>query len=178
MTTMTACALLALMLAPPADVSWPDLVQKPNARLPLRDLGLKPLLDAPGGKIADAAGWKKERERLRAAWLERLGPSPAVPKKLDAVTLMTEKRADHSESLVRFRTEGDDFLRAYLLVPAGLKPKEKRPTVVVFHQTSRETFEEPVGRGKKKELALGLHLVARGYVVLCPECYILKDPKG
>src|SRR5581483_9348621 len=48
------------------------------------------------------------------------------------------------------------------------------PAVVVFHQTTKDTLREPVGLGKNPSLALGLHLVRRGYVVLCPQCYIMK----
>ena len=69
-------------------------------------------------------------------------------------------------------------IRAYLLVPGGLRPKDRRPAVVVFHQTTSETLNEPVGLGKNQDLALALHLTRRGYVTLSPECYILKDGKG
>src|SRR5262249_33224315 len=55
---------------------------------------------------------------------------------------------------------------------------EKRPAVVVFHQTTRDTLDESVGLGKNRELALALELTRRGYITLSPECYILKDKKG
>src|SRR5262249_3858113 len=51
----------------------------------------------------------------------------------------------------------------------------KRPAVVVFHPTTNETFQEPVGLGKRQELALALQLVRRGYITLSPECFIMKD---
>jgi hypothetical protein len=35
--------------------------------------------------------------------------------------------------------------------------------------------EEPVGLGNNPTLALAVHLVKRGYVVLAPQCFILKD---
>jgi hypothetical protein len=50
--------------------------------------------------------------------------------------------------------------------------------VVVFHQTTRDTLHEPVGLGKRPDLALALHLVRRGFITLSPECYILKDKVG
>jgi dienelactone hydrolase len=169
----------ALLFALVLDANWRDLVQKPYEKLPLQDLGLKPLLEAPGGKkITSAAEWDKERQRLRAAWMERLGPTPAKPDKLDVRTEKTEKLDGHQRRLLRFASEGDDILAAYLLTPNGLKEGEKRPAVVVFHQTSRDTLKEPAGLGKNPDLAIGLHLVKRGYIVLCPECYILKDPVG
>ena len=90
----------------------------------------------------------------------------------------TEKLDGYTRQRLSFHSEGDDRIAAYLLVPAGLKEGEKRPAVVVFHQTTRDTLKEPVGLGQKPELALALHLTRRGYVTLSPECYILKDPVG
>src|SRR3989442_1437650 len=52
-----------VVLALVADPTWPDLVQKPHARLALQDLGLKPLLEtADGGKITTREGWEKQRQ--------------------------------------------------------------------------------------------------------------------
>ena len=49
--------------------------------------------------------------------------------------------------------------------------------VVVFHQTTADTLREPVGLGKKPPLALALHLVKRGYVVLVPDYPSFGDYK-
>jgi len=56
-----------------------------------------------------------------------------------------------------------------------LKKGERRPAVVVFHQSTKDTLLEPIGRGGKPELALALDLVRRGYVTLSPECYIMRS---
>src|SRR5262245_65853907 len=80
----------------------------------------------------------------------------------------------YTRQLVSCAAAGDDRIVAYLLIPDGIKDGEKRPAVVVFHQTTKDTLKEPVGLGKNPTLAQGLHLVKRGYVVLCPECFILK----
>lgn len=167
--------LLAAMAQPTPPPDWRELVQKPYEKLPVPDLGLKPLLEKPGQTKED---WTRTRDQLRKNWLERLGAAPAKPDRLEVREEKKRKVEGYEEKLLSFLTEGDDRLRAYLLTPAGLKKDEKRPTVVVFHQTSRDTLKEPVGLGSKKELALGVHLVQRGYIVLCPECYILKDPVG
>src|SRR5262245_60104065 len=88
--TLTASVfLLSLSAAVPGEkqaptTDWPALVQKPHAKLPVRDLGLRPLLQTPDGKpISTREEWSKERERLRGAWLERLGKPPERPKDLD-----------------------------------------------------------------------------------------------
>jgi dienelactone hydrolase len=163
--------LLTLTLA--ADpVDWPARVQKPFADLPVKDIGLRPL------RAATKADWEAEKKKLHDAWMTRLGPPPAKPDKLDLRSDKPEPLEGYTRELLSFAAEGEDRIRAYLLVPAGLKPNEKRPAVVVFHQTSRDTLKESVGLGKKPELALAVHLVQRGYVTLSPECYILKDPDG
>jgi dienelactone hydrolase len=156
--------------------NWRDEVQKPYAKLPVADLGLRPLLtDAEGKKITTKAGWQKERQRLHDAWMQRLGKPPAKPKELKVQIEKTEDLGDHQRQLLSFESADGDRILAYLLIPAGLKKGEKRPAVVVFHQTTADTLKEPVGLGKKPPLALGLHLVRRGYVVLCPQCFIMKD---
>ncbi len=177
---MLPLLFLTFGLDPAASPNWRELIQKPHEKLPLKDFGLKPLLETPDGKkIATATEWEKQRERLRSAWLERLGPAPPKPDKLDVRHHSKPEAGDgHERRLLSFTTEGDDRLLAYLLMPDGLKKEEKRPTVVVLHQTTRDTLKEPAGLGKKPDLALGLHLVRRGYIVLCPECYILKEPVG
>jgi dienelactone hydrolase len=168
---------LALTQAGPR-VDWPALIQKPYATATIPDPGLHPLLEMDGQKIATPDGWHTARRRLEEAWQARLGKPPAKPDQLD-VRIESEQKLDgYTRTLVSFQSEGDDRIRAYLLVPSGLKPGDKRSAVVVFHQTSRETLREPVGLGTKPELALALHLVRRGHVTLSPECFILKDPLG
>src|SRR5262249_3443928 len=129
---------------------------------------------ADGMKVNRKEQWSKVRTELEHAWQARLGPAPAKPEKLDVRTEMTEHLDGYSRQLVSFLSEGDDRTRAYLLVPTGRKENEKRPAVVVFHPTTKDTLNEPVGLGKRPEMALALQLVQRGYVTLSPECYIMK----
>jgi dienelactone hydrolase len=168
--------LLFLGPEPPTPVDWPALVQKPYANQPVPDLGLRPLLVTAGGqRVETRVAWEEARGAIRDAWLTRLGPAPAKPDRLDVRVEKTEALDGYTRQLVSFASEGEDRITGYLLVPAGLKEGEKRPAVVVFHQTTRDMHLEPVGLGSKPELALALHLVQRGYVTLSPQCYILKD---
>jgi dienelactone hydrolase len=167
------------LVADPAQPDWRALVQEPNARLAVPDLGLKPLLVGTDGRtIKTAAEWPKARHALLTAWQARLGTAPAKPADLAARVEKTEDLDGYRRHLVSFATEGDDRIRAWLLTPTAIKLGEKRPAVVVFHETTRHTFNQPVGLGDVPDYAIGLHLVRRGYVTLSPECYILKDPKG
>jgi dienelactone hydrolase len=175
---MLSCLLLLLLVADSQPTDWPALVQKPYARVRPVDFGLRPLLESGGKPITTRAAWEKARQELHDAWMKRLGPFPARPDRLDVRIEKTEDLAGYRRQLVRFRSEGDDTIRAYLLTPAGLKEKEKRPAVVVFHPTTRDTLKEPAGLGQRKDMALAVQLARRGYVTLSPECYILKDPAG
>src|SRR5262245_47161639 len=172
---MPMILLLALCQDGTAPVDWPALVQKPYQGLAVKDLGLRPLLaTADGMKVNRKEQWSKVRTELEHTWQARLGPAPVKPEKLDVRIEMTEHLDGYSRQLVSFLSEGDDRTRAYLLVPTGRKENEKRPAVVVFHPTTKDTLNEPVGLGKRPEMALALQLVQRGYVTLSPECYIMK----
>jgi dienelactone hydrolase len=171
--------LLAGVLPAAEPVDWPALIQKPHAGLAVPNPGLRPLLVDPAGrKITTTEQWEKARAALRSSWLAHLGPAPAKAAALDVRIEKSDKLDSYTRHLLSFASEGDDRIRAYLLVPTDLGKGERRPAVVVFHETTRDTLDQPVGLGKKPELALALELTRRGYVTLSPECYILKDKKG
>ncbi len=149
--------------------NWRAELQKPFAKLTIpASLGIKPVA------VRDRADWEKQRAGLVARWQEHLGKAPDRPKDLDVRIEKTETLDDHTRILVSFHSEGSDRVRAYLLLPKDLKPGEKRPAMVVLHQTTKETLREPVGLGSRPDLAIALHLTRRGYVTLSPECYIMK----
>ncbi len=155
---------------------WPSLTQKPFSSLPIRDVGLQPLLRTEDGKPITTVGqWRERSGQLRDAWQKHLGQQINKPSKLDVRVEKVEKLEGYTRKMISFHSGGNDRLLAYLLIPDDLKKGEKRPAMVVFHQTTNDTLKEPVGLGKKKSLALGLHLVKRGYVVLCPQCFIMKE---
>ncbi len=155
---------MLLAAGPPTD--WPKLVQDPYMNLPTVSAKLTAL-----PTTADA--WKPRRVEIMEAWLKHLGPRPE-PAPLNPIIESEETREGIRFILLSFATEGPDRCRAYLLLPAGYKPGEKRPAAVVFHQTTSATLKEPVGLDGSK-FAFALDLTRRGYVTLSPECYIMKD---
>ncbi|MBX9585487.1 MAG: S9 family peptidase [Gemmataceae bacterium] len=173
--------VLALAGLPPAaePVDWPALTQKPHEAKTIPDPSLPPLLVGPGGEpIATKDGWEKARAALRDRWLKHLGPSPAKPAALDIRAGEAGASDGFTRRLVSFASEGDDRIRAHLLVPDDLRKGERRPAVVVFHETTADTFRQPAGLGSKPELALAVHLARRGYVALSPECPMIREPAG
>jgi dienelactone hydrolase len=167
LTLLGVVGIIAVPAQGPTD--WPALTQKPYANAKIPDLGLKPLLVS-----SDKDAWPARRKELADAWQERLGKFPKKPANLDVKIESTEKCDGYTRKLLSFQSADGDRLFTYLLIPDDIKKGEKRPAVVVFHQTTKDTLKEPVGLGAKPPLALGVHLVKRGYVVLSPECYIMK----
>jgi dienelactone hydrolase len=103
-----------------------------------------------------------------------MGEPPAKPEELDLQVEARDVEPDHVRQLVSFASEDGDRIRAYVLLAKDLKDGDKRPAVIVFHPTTQETLREPVGLGKRPEMALALQLTRRGYITLSPECYIMK----
>jgi dienelactone hydrolase len=175
---MLAALLFVLALLRPSSgkpVDWVSIIQTPYERLALAPTDLRPLLVREDGKaVVTPQQWARVRQRIAQAWLERLGPAPERPRDLDIQVDKTEEFPDYRRQLLTFASEGSDRVRAYLLVPAGIKNGEKRPAVVVFHPTTNDTLREPVGLGKRPDMALALQLTRRGYITLSPECYLLK----
>lgn len=170
---------LSCLLAGAEPIDWPSLTQEPYENRSIPDPGLPPLLvGADGTKITTREGWEEARTALRDAWMTHLGTPPGKPSALDARVVETGREDGYTRQLLSFAAEGDDRIRAYLLVPDDLPEGAKRPAVVVFHETTPDTFRQPAGLGRKPELALAVHLTRRGYVTLSPECYILRAPGG
>lgn len=137
---------------------------------------LSPLLvDAAGRAITTPAAWAERRAELQCRWQACLGPWPTEKAPLLAEVLETEVRPDFTRQLVRYQVEDGVTTLAYLLTPRATAA-ERRPAVVVFHQTTRSNFRQAAGLDESvPELMQGVQLVRRGYVVLCPQCFIFED---
>ncbi|MCX7963178.1 MAG: hypothetical protein N2644_01660 [Candidatus Sumerlaea chitinivorans] len=112
----------------------------------------------------------EEQMHLRERWLRLLGPMPQrVPLEVEVQSI--EEQPDHRRVLLIYATEKDARTEAYLLEP--LEPKAERlPAAVVFHATTDAHIRQPVGLASAPTRHLGLALVRRGFVVLCPKCFI------
>ncbi len=150
---------------------WFKLTQKPYANAKIAELGQLPLLEKSDTKEL----WEIKKKDLFKLWIKELGVFPQKPESLKIKFESTEKMEDHCRTLISFESDKSDRMRAFLLTTNGLKENEKRPAIIVFHQTTKDTIKEPVGLGPNPNLALALHLVKRGYMVLAPECFIMKE---
>lgn len=169
------------------DVTWLADVQREPVKPAVFDVGpLSPLLTDENGKpIRDLDGWKVRREKLRAEWMAFLGPMPATPDNVQFTVLKDDSLPDCSRQLIRYECEEGLFVEAYLLRstdpkfagadPASASAARLRPGIVALHQTTKNTIDETAGLSGPEPLQLGLKLARRGFVVICPRCFLWQD---
>ena len=124
------------------------------------------------GDVKTAGQWAKDvRPAVLKRWRQIIGPFPdRVP--LETEVLSTETLDDHTRLLVRYRSDPRYTSEAYLLVPRGAGAGDKRPGVVVLHQTSDTNLRDPVGLAGRETMHMALHLVRRGYVCVAPRNFL------
>jgi dienelactone hydrolase len=168
---VVSCVAFMQIIRPPPSVDWPSLVQRPYVQ---KAIDAPPL--PPVTKVGE--DWAAARRRLKSEWSAILGPSPIHATSLDSKTHNEERLPGFHRSIVSFQSEGGDRVEAALLVPQGLQSHDSRAAVVVFHETTPLGYRQPAGIAGNAERHFGVELVRRGYVVLCPDCFILKRPSG
>jgi dienelactone hydrolase len=161
--------------AEPSDDALPFLadVQTPPA-IPTDDWPPSLLGGADGAPIATLEQWLAERERIRAAWLDFLSPWEVAAAGNQHRLLAEEQATGCRRRLIRYATEFDEEVDAWLLLPAdeAARPERGWPGAVVFHSTTDQTIDEPAGTDPSDAVAIGTWLCQRGFVVLCPRCHL------
>jgi dienelactone hydrolase len=153
--------------------SWLPEVQRAPARIPTAATRPAPLLvDARHQPIATVEEWARRRGELADAWRTFLGAITA-PRAMAAPRVLEEDRtAGVIRQLVRYEAEPGLPIEGYLLRPEGAKAETKRPGAVVLHSTSAATIRQPAGLEGPSDHHIGLHLARRGYVIVCPRCFL------
>lgn len=153
---------------------WKQVSQWTRPKLATPQAGRKELLPllatagVPSGRDPLVL-WHGRRTQFARA-IEQILGSPtgmAVPR-VEVQVLREEVLADHVRRHVRIRSEPDDWIPAYLLVPKPL-PKASLPTMICQHQTVAQGKEEPCGIKGDAEMAFALELVRRGYLCIAPD---------
>ena len=174
-------AISALTLVLTADVAVAreavDLLRAPTNAVAAAALPALPslMVDEAKRPLTTAAQWQQQRAALRQRWQGLLGEFPAVRVPLKTEVLTTEELPDFTRQHVKYQVQEGVFTDAYLLTPkpALRGAQERRPAVVVFHQTVNSHARQAAGLDvSNPELNHGVQLVRRGYVVVCPRCYI------
>jgi hypothetical protein len=100
-----------------------------------------------------------------------LGGFPRKPP-LDMRVVEVQEYATYQRQLIEYTTEGDERVQAFLLMPS--LRAERLPGIIAIHQDGAHRpyqfgKSEPAGVAGDPELAYGLELCLRGYVVICPD---------
>ncbi len=120
-------------------------------------------------KALDAKEWVVRRERILANVQLVMGPLPDERDKvpLDVKVSEVVELPHYIRKKLTFAVEKDDRVPAYLLIPK--RREGKLPGVLVLHQTIAIGKGEPAGLGTQENKRIGVHLVERGFVCLCPD---------
>jgi len=128
---------------------------------------LSDLLTHAGRPVASRNDWNTKAEDIRARILNVLGAFPAETPALEPEVLEEVREDGYVRRLVRYTSEPDERVPAYVLLPEG--QKGPAPAALCLHQTIAEGKRETVGLLQDTHKAYALHLVRRGYVCIAPD---------
>jgi dienelactone hydrolase len=147
--------------------------QKPDLRTD--QAGRADLAPVLGGTVAglepivSIAGWEERRNLLSTTVRSVLGsPSNLQKPPLEVRELGLDALDGYTRRHLLIRSEPDDWIPAYLLVPTR-RPTARAPAMICLHQTVARGKQEPCGIKGNPELAFAVELVQRGFVCIAPD---------
>ncbi|MFO0957579.1 MAG: dienelactone hydrolase family protein [Isosphaeraceae bacterium] len=156
---------------PPKRPDWLDEPYRPAAPPPPGDPAPAPLTIDDQHRPLSAESWTAERRStLEKLWKEFLGEITRRTAPPRVEVLETEGVEGIRRSRIRYESEPGLPVEAYLLRPDG--PGSGRPAAVVLHSTIAYTIRQPAGLEGPEDKWIGLHLAKRGYVAICPRCFL------
>ena len=160
-----------------SDVNWLKDVQRPPTAEVNFDVGtMEPLLVLKDGTVVrNRADWIERRRELTSAWDEFLGPSLQTPVGTETQLLKRESVGDVVRELIRYECEPNLFVEAYLIRPSKIAEGGRLPGIVALHHTTPDTIDETAGVSGPESRMLGLKLARRGFIVICPRCFLWQD---
>jgi len=171
--TRILCILAVTMAAPirgsdtpgPAQEQPPPPIEYPD------HTDLTYTLDHKGTKtpIRTPADWEVRRGHILDNMARVMGPFPGKPHRvpLDVKLIEEVKVGNLTRRKVTYQSDATDRVPAYIFLPAD-KPPAKIPALLALHQTTQLGRDEPAGLGTQ-DMAYGLELAQRGYVVIVPD---------
>jgi pimeloyl-ACP methyl ester carboxylesterase len=135
-------------------------------------LNLLVYLDSAGNShpVRTVADWETRRSHILLNMQKVMGPLPQTEtSNLDLQILVTEEVAGIRRLKITFRSEGEDRVPAFLLLPGRLGKERKSPGILCLHQTTDIGKGEPAGLGGNPNLQYALELAERGFVTLAPD---------
>lgn len=131
------------------------------------------MIDKNGNPVNSIAGWNDLRLLILKRWSDYLGiieQNPAGP----VIRVLSEELQDGMiRQYVEYENEPGIFVTAYIIKPQSLtKPL---PGVVALHSTSDNKMLYISGEETGDITPLGYNLAKKGFVVICPLCFLWYD---
>lgn len=153
-------------------IHWLEDVQQAPGRLPRRTPKLTSLLSREDGRrVESLSDWLVRREAIRRWWSDFLGPLEVGRGAPPVFEILEEDRlAGVVRQHIRYAVEPDEPVEAYLLKPLAVAAP--CPGLIALHSTVAQTIRQPAGLEGEPEKAFGLWAAQRGWVAICPRCYL------
>ncbi len=168
---MILCLLAAAVF--PVDSS----AQEPTLQPTHQSLDWYPDAAGKPAPLETLEDWKKRRAAIVAGFEEATGPLPSresLPD-LDVKIAETIETPTYTRETITFASEAGDRTPAFLYLPKGLAPGEKRAGIVALHPTSAIGKKIVDGQGERPNRAYARELAERGYVVIAPDYLSFGD---
>lgn len=133
--------------------------------------------DVTFGNVRVSAGstYVRSREQALAAMEQIMGPRTRAMMTPPRMQVIEEiDRTAYVQKRIRYLSEGNDWVPAYLLMP---KREGPLPAMLCLHQTTRLGKGEPAGIGGLPDLHYAQELAERGYVAIAPDYPSFGDYK-
>ena len=128
-------------------------------------------VDAKGRQrsVATSQDWEIKRNQIRDSLQAVMGPLPSLKRSPDFDIQYRDslKEAHYTRYLINFRVAENEYLPAYLYIPAGKELHVKYPAMLALHPTG-DLGKQIIDEGYNN-MAYAKELALRGYVVISPD---------
>jgi len=140
-------------------------------------------LDSDGRRqpIDTPEAWTLRRKQILAGMEAVMGPLPADvrdgsgrTRPLDIKVVAEVEQAGIPRQTISFASRNGERVTAYLYIPKGIQPGEKRAAMLALHPTGT-IGKEIVAGGGKANREYGFELAQRGYIVIAPDYVSFGD---
>jgi len=130
-----------------------------------------------GRPVVTTQDWEIKRSQMLDSLQAIMGPLPSLQQLPDFDIQYRDslKETRYTRYLINFRVAKDEYLPAYLYIPARKEPNRKYPAMLALHQTVPWGKEDTEGR--TKNMGYAKELAHRGYVVISPDYPSFGDSK-
>lgn len=134
------------------------------------------LTDEKGGAINSIPAWEAQRKVIKKRWDSYLG-AIEYEHNPQAVKILNEEITDGViRQSVEYENEPGIFVTAFILRPQAIS--KPAAGIVALHSTSDNQMLYIAGVKKGEIAALGFNLARKGFVVICPMCFLWQDRGG